>query len=49
MTENHWNVYYCGLCEVEFAVSLKTDKGDTSCPKCESGEDTYKMEESHGK
>jgi hypothetical protein len=42
MTE--WNKYYCGLCEVEFAVKTEADKGESSCPKCESGEDTYRME-----
>lgn len=37
--EGHWNLYYCGLCEVDFAISEATDKGDSSCPKCESGEE----------
>lgn len=36
-----WNVYHCGLCEVEFAVNRNNDFGETSCPKCESGEATY--------
>lgn len=39
--EGYWNIYHCGLCEVEFAVNQKTDKGETSCPKCESGEEVY--------
>lgn len=39
--EQKWNMYHCGLCEVEFAVNYHTDFGETSCPKCESGEATY--------
>lgn len=39
--KDYWNVYQCGLCEVEFAVKKTTDKGMSSCPKCESGEEVY--------
>lgn len=41
MMNKDWNFYHCGLCDVDFAVSVSTDLGDTSCPKCESGEDVY--------
>ncbi len=39
--EQKWNMYHCGLCEVEFAVNYHTDFGETSCPKCECAEATY--------
>ncbi len=39
--EQEWDMYHCGLCMVEFAVNRNTDFGETSCPKCESGESTY--------
>jgi hypothetical protein len=41
MDINEWNLYYCGLCGVDFAIRKMTDKGGSSCPKCESGEDVY--------
>lgn len=40
---NDWNVYHCGLCEVDFAVNKKTDEGSSSCPKCESGEEVVRV------
>jgi hypothetical protein len=43
MDINEWNFYYCGICGVDFAVSKKTDKGESSCPKCESGEEVYSV------
>lgn len=43
--QGYWNVYYCGLCEVDFAVSQITDKGESSCPKCESGEEVNLINE----
>lgn len=42
---SNWNVYFCGLCEVDFAVSKKTDMGESSCPKCESGEEVVRISE----
>ena len=39
--EQEWNMYHCGLCEVEFAVNRYNDYAESSCPKCESGESVY--------
>lgn len=34
--QGYWNIYTCGFCGTEFAVSQLTDSGvKTSCPKCE--------------
>lgn len=48
MKMTDWNLYYCGLCEVDFAVLKTADVGDSSCPKCESGEEVVAIPELEG-